>query len=283
MRPEIMGILNVTEDSFSDGGQFTNPAAAIAHAETLIADGATIIDIGGESTRPGAKRVTAEEECARVVATVEALKAHCADISTGTVKLSIDTMRASTARAALVAGADILNDVSGGLADPEMYAVAAEYGVPIILMHWRADTFGNAAGVAHSTETVTADVITGLTKVAEAAQAAGITKSNIILDPGLGFAKDAACNWTLIQDFQALASLGYPMLIGHSRKRFLQATLNQPSPVDADYATATLSAMLYARYGADDSLWGFRVHNVAATVSALRVVANMNNPEVANG
>ncbi|MDO4909477.1 MAG: dihydropteroate synthase [Corynebacterium sp.] len=268
MRPEIMGILNITEDSFSDGGKFLEPQSALNHAKELIDSGATIIDIGAESTRPGAVRVPEETEIARVQKVVTLLKENFQD-----VRLSIDTMRASTAKAALDAGADILNDVSGGLADKKMYTVAAQADVPIILMHWQAETFGNAAGVAHSSDTVVADVVDGFSTIAESAQAAGIKKENIILDPGLGFAKDADSNWTLIKHFEELTALGYPLLIGHSRKRFLQALVpgQGPAPSEADFPTATVAALMYSEHPGS-SLWGFRVHNVAATVSSLAVV-----------
>ena len=190
-RTMVMGILNVTEDSFSDGGKWLERDDAIAHAKELVAQGADMIDVGAESTRPGATRVDPALEVERVRPVIEALHAEG-------IRTSVDTMRAATARAAAEAGVDMINDVSGGLADPDMYAVMAETGLPVCLMHWRTVEFGDAAGSADHGGDVVADVRDTLKRLTDNAVAAGVEHSQIVLDPGLGFAKTAADNWALL-------------------------------------------------------------------------------------
>ena len=207
-----MGILNATPDSFADGGQHFTYPAAVNHGLNLIAEGADIIDVGGESTRPGADRVTPAEEQRRVINVISKL----ADAGK---PISIDTMRSSTARAAVIAGATIINDVSGGLADAAMLDTAAELQVPYIAMHWRGHS-NEMAKLANYTNVVE-EVLTELNLRIEAALAAGISRSNLIIDPGLGFAKEAADNWAIIGEIQRFVALGYPVLVGASRKRFL--------------------------------------------------------------
>jgi dihydropteroate synthase len=261
-RTVVMGVLNVTPDSFSDGGRFHSVDAAVAHGLALRDAGADIVDVGGESTRPGAQRVSAAEEAERVLPVIEALTA-------AGVLVSIDTMRAETARAAVVAGACIVNDVSGGLADPEMYAAVAEAGVPYVAMHWR----GHSDRMDELTQydDVVIDVIRELRARADAAMAAGVDQRRIILDPGLGFAKEADHNWALLKALPNLAAQGFPLLLGASRKRFLGALLagpdGQPRPVDQrDAATDAVTAVAAAM-----GVWGVRVHDVAGSGDAVRV------------
>jgi len=263
-RPLIFGVLNVTPDSFSDGGQFLEPDAAIAQAQRLIAEGADVIDVGGESTRPGAKRVSIEEEQRRVLPVIEALTGHGFTVS-------IDTVHAGTASKAVAAGATYINDVSGGTADPQMLSVAAQSGAGLVLMHWRGipDPGHSKSNYAD----VVIEVRDELAALAEAAIAAGVVRHRIILDPGLGFDKTAEQGWELIANLDALAELGFPLLIGVSRKRMLAETLGKAaSMADRDLATAVVSAAA-ARNGA----WGVRVHNVAATANALAVQQALSN------
>lgn len=254
---KVMGILNVTEDSFSDGGRYVDFDHAIAHARDLIAQGADIIDVGGESTRPGAVRVPAEVEKARVVPVIAALAKEG-------IVTSVDTMRASVAAAAAEAGVNLINDVSGGQADPNMFSVMAETGLPVCLMHWQTDKFGDASGAAHTTEVVT-DVITRLRWLIDAAVDFGVAPAQICLDPGLGFAKTAQDNWALLQKMGQLQDLGFPLLVGASRKRFL-AELGP----ELDAATAAVTAIV-AHHGA----WCVRVHEVAASKAAVAVAARI--------
>ena len=247
-----MGVLNITPDSFSDGGQFLKPEAALAQAKQLVADGATILDIGGESTRPGAARVPIAEEIARVVPVIEAIKPLG-------VAISIDTMNAETAMAAITAGATIINDVSGGKNDPAIFNVAAETDKPIIISHWRGhsdqmDSLNQYRGIGK-------DVASELLEQTQKAQESGVPKQNIIVDPGLGFAKDSDQNWQLLDELPELEKLGFPILIGASRKRFIAARLTEPDTIEArDRATANLMHELTQKY----DLWGIRVHNVKA-------------------
>lgn len=270
-RTLVMGILNVTEDSFSDGGAYPDTAAALAHAEAMVADGADIIDVGGESTRPGATRVAPEVEAARVTPVIE-------ELSRRGIATSIDTMRASTARAAWKAGVTYLNDVSGGLADPDMLPLAAESGLPIILMHWNkgnAADFAGAEGYHDHGEDIVGHVMRWLEQRIEAAEAAGVEKKQIYLDPGIGFAKTPKENWQLLGATDRLVKMGYPVLVGASRKRFLTALRpasdgNPGTPESADDATAATSA-LAAAAGA----WAVRVHKVAPTRAAVDVAHAM--------
>lgn len=259
----VMGVLNVTPDSFSDGGRFDSPRDAIAAALRMVDEGADIIDVGGESTRPGATRPTATEELARVVEVVGELSARGAVVS-------IDTMRSEVAGAAIVAGARLVNDVSGGLADPQMLPVIAEAGVPCVLMHWRAHSA--EMGMHAQYGDVVGEVIDALRRRVEAATAAGIAIDAIAVDPGIGFAKTSEHNWSLLRSLEDLNSLGRPVLIGTSRKRFLGELLAREGelrvPVGRDDATLATS-VLAATVGA----WCVRVHSVAGTVDALKVVS----------
>lgn len=258
-----MGILNVTEDSFSDGGNYLDPSRALAHAEQMINDGADIIDVGGESTRPGATRVSEEQELARVVPVVR-------ELASRGVLTSVDTMRASVARACAEVGVNYINDVSGGRADADMFAAIADTGLPAILMQWRTDAYGDAAGTAHTPGSALQEVHDDLHALVRDAKAADVTDEQIILDPGLGFAKTPRDNWEILAGLDSLSTLGYPLLIGASRKRFLQAIRADrgldSDPRAADPATAALSALCAAK-----DVWAVRVHDVASTRDAIDV------------
>jgi dihydropteroate synthase len=265
-----MGIVNVTDDSFSDGGRFLDPDRAIAHGVQLAADGASIVDVGGESTRPGATRVEAGVEISRVAPVVKALAAQ------GLV-VSIDTMHARVACAALEHGAKIVNDVSGGRADPDMARVVADAGVPWILMHWRSVS-SNLSHEIPAYDDVVADVRAELLECVDTAVAAGVDPADLVIDPGLGFAKSGPHNWALLRALPEFVATGIPVLVGASRKRFLGTLLaddeDAPRPPDGrETATAVISA-LAARHGA----WGVRVHDVRASVDALKVVDAWDGP-----
>lgn len=255
----IMGILNVTPDSFSDGGRFVATDAAIARGVELRDAGAALVDVGGESTRPGAAKLDPEEERERVLPVVAALAQEG-------VAVSIDTMNASTALAAVEAGAQLVNDVSGGLADEGMPRVVIETGVRYSVMHWRG-----GADAEPSYTDVLAEVRNELKlRVAELV-VRGVDPDRLVLDPGLGFAKDAAHNWALLTHLDDLVSLGHPVLVGASRKRFLGALLPEGAPMeDRDLPTAVLSALV-ARQGA----WAVRVHDVASTRLALEATSRV--------
>jgi dihydropteroate synthase len=242
----VMGILNVTPDSFADGGRHNDFEAAVNHAHEMLAEGVDIIDIGGESTKPGVERVSEEEELARVIPVIKELA------KTG-ARISIDTMRASTARAAIKAGAQIINDVSGGLADPEMLPTAAQLGVPYIAMHWRGHSKDMNSRAVYGD--VVKDVISELQERISAALDAGITKKNLMIDPGIGFAKDAQHNWEIIDSIDEFVALGYPVLVGGSRKRFLGGD----NPDEREAATIELTKRL-----STSGIWGVRVHSVKA-------------------
>lgn len=255
----VLGVLNVTPDSFSDGGLHLRLPEALAHARAMRAAGADLVDVGGESTRPGADRVPTDEEQRRVVPVIEALAAEG-------VPTSIDTMNAATALAAVAAGATTINDVSGGLADPAMPAAMAEAaaaGCDVIAMHWRGPSAGMDALAVYGD--VVRDVRDELAARRDALVAAGVPAQRIVLDPGLGFAKTAEHNWALLRDLGALLALGHRVLVGASRKRFLRALAGEDCPA-LDTATAATS-LLAARAGA----WGVRVHDVAGTRAALAV------------
>jgi dihydropteroate synthase len=240
----IMGILNVTPDSFADGGRHNDFDAAVTRGLEMIAEGVDIIDIGGESTRPGAERVSEAEEIERTIPVITELAKHGA-------RISIDTMRASTAEAAVKAGASIINDVSGGLADPEMLQTAAHLGVPYIAMHWRGQSKDMNSKAIYND--VVIDVISELQERITAALDAGIEVGNLIIDPGLGFAKDSEHNWEIIDSIDSFVDLGYPILIGASRKRFLGGD----SPDEREQATIDLTKRL-----ATTGVWAVRVHSV---------------------
>lgn len=262
--PLVMGVVNVTPDSFSDGGQWFEPEAAVAHGRDLLAQGADILDVGGESTRPGAERPSLEEELRRVVPVVAELAGLGATVS-------VDTMRAEVAARAVAAGAAVINDVSGGLADPEMPAVAAAARVPFIAMHWRGHSRDMQDKAVYAD--VAAEVCAELTVRAEQLREQGIAEENLVLDPGFGFSKLAAHNWSLLRHLDQVVGLGYPVLVGTSRKTFL-GRLGVPEggqprpPLDRDAATAATS-LVAARAG----VWCVRVHDVPCTLDALRVAA----------
>jgi dihydropteroate synthase len=264
-RCRVMGVINVTPDSFSDGGAFDDADAAITHGLAMLEAGADIIDVGGESTRPGAQRISAEEEWRRVGPVVAALAQSGAMVS-------IDTMRASTAAAAVEAGARIVNDVSGGRADPKLPSVVADAGLPYVVMHWRAHS---ATMQQHADYTdVVQDVCAELRQRIDDAVTAGVAPECIVVDPGLGFAKSAEHNWALLARFDELLGLGRPVLVGASRKSFLGALLADElgprSTGGRDDATAAVTVVA-ALAGA----WGVRVHEVRANVDAVRVVARL--------
>ena len=257
-RPRVMGVLNITPDSFSDGGEFVSLDDAIQRGVELTNAGAQLIDVGGESTRPGAERVPIRQEQLRVLPVIRGL------VDRG-IAVSVDTMNAATALAAAEAGAVIINDVSGGLADDGMRRVAAETGLYYLAMHWRGPSATMAANAQYGD--VVHDVREELkSRVAELI-VSGVRPDRIILDPGIGFAKTAEQNWKLLAHLRAVESIGYPVLIGVSRKRFLGELLPAgASPKQRDPATATISAL-----AAQAGVWGVRVHDVAGTRAALDV------------
>ncbi|GLW30237.1 dihydropteroate synthase [Actinoplanes regularis] len=269
--PVVMGVLNVTPDSFSDGGRFTDLEAAVQHGISLFRAGADIVDVGGESTRPGAERVDAATEAARVVPVIEGLAA-------AGVPLSIDTSRAAVAEAALAAGAVVINDVSGGLADPAMATVAAAAGCPWVLMHWRGHSRDMQRLAVY--QDVVAEVRDELRARADAAIAAGVDPGRIILDPGLGFAKNPEHNWALSAHLDVLIDLGFPVLFAASRKTYLGRLLAEPDgtprPVAGREAATLATSLLAAASGA----WGIRVHQVRETADALAVWRATGSPRL---
>lgn len=259
-RTLIMGVLNVTPDSFSDGGRFATTDAAIAHALDLHAQGADLIDVGGESTRPGAGRVAAAEEQSRVIPVIT-------ELARQGLSISVDTLNASTAAAAAAAGADIINDVSGGLADPLMASVAARSGLTYVAMHWRAHApkmddlavYGDVVAEVRAELCARVDMLT----------AAGLSRERIVLDPGLGFSKLPEHNWRLLAHLDALTELEFPVMVGASRKRFLAGAL----PPDAGVLERDLPTAMVSVLAAQAGAWAVRVHDVAATRTALNVLA----------
>jgi dihydropteroate synthase len=249
----VMGILNLTPDSFADGGRHNSFEAGVARGLEMIAEGVDIIDIGGESTRPGADRVNEIEEIERTIPVIKELAKH------GT-KISIDTMRATTAEAAIKAGASIINDVSGGLADPMMLQTAAGLKVPYIAMHWRGQSKDMNSKAIYND--VVREVISELQERISAALDAGIAPANLIIDPGLGFAKDADHNWAIIDAIDQFVAMGYPVLIGASRKRFLGGE----TPDEREQATIDLTKQL-----APTGVWAVRVHSVKPHKEVLSV------------
>ena len=273
-RTLLMGVLNVTPDSFSDGGRWADPEAAVAHARELIGQGADIIDVGGESTRPGAQRVDVDTEISRVLPVVRALLADGAGSAdgagaSGSAIVSVDTIHAATAEAAIDAGAHIINDVSGGLADPAMHGLIARTGVVYVCQHWRGDpeTMDRLTDYPGG---VVAGVEAELRERLAELDAAGVDRSQVVLDPGLGFAKTHAQSWELLAATSRLiADLGQPILVGSSRKRFLaQAAEAEATPVQRDAVTAATTA-LAAAAGA----WAVRVHEVPANRAAVRTAS----------
>ncbi len=265
----MWGVLNVTPDSFSDGGRFDSTERAVEHARKMHTQGADVIDVGGESTRPGAQRITTAQELQRVLPVIEMLAREG-------VAVSIDTMRSEVAAAAVGSGAMIVNDVSGGLADPNMHSVVAQLDVPYVVMHWRghSDRMDELAVYEDPVRQVYEEIEAQV----QGAQRAGIDR--IIVDPGIGFAKNPEHNWALLRSIDHLVDLGRPILVGASRKRFLGALLADQDghPRDADdrdVASAALSALLAFA----TPIWGLRVHDVRATVDAVKVVRAMEASE----
>ncbi len=256
----IMGIVNVTPDSFSDGGRYLDPDAAITHGLRLVSDGADIVDVGGESTRPGAERVDPAVERARVLPVIAALSAAGVDVS-------VDTMNAATAAAAIEAGATIVNDVSGGLADPGMLDTIAASGADLILGHWRGPSADMYAHARY--DDVAADVVGELGLRRAAAVTAGLPPERIILDPGIGFGKAGGQNWDALRALPRLVGMGARVLVGTSRKRFLAETLGgEVGTARRDLATAVTTVL-----AATDGVWGVRVHDVLGSRDALRIAA----------
>lgn len=264
-RCRVMGVVNVTPDSFSDGGRWFDLDRAVRHGQDLLEAGADVVDVGGESTRPGAVRVDLDEELRRVVPVVRALAADGAAVS-------VDTMRAAVAEAALDAGASLVNDVSGGRADPRMVPLAAERDVPVVLMHWRGHS-DRMQDLTHYDDVV-ADVVSELAARVDEAVAAGVDPRRVVVDPGLGFSKTGAQNWTVLAHLAAFVALGHPVLVAASRKRFLGELLadaDELRPTDGREAATLALTTLAAQAGA----WAVRVHEVGASADAVRVVARV--------
>lgn len=255
----IMGVVNATPDSFSDGGDLPTAEAVIHHALELVSQGADIIDVGGESTRPGAERVSEAEECGRVLPVISELARHG-------IHICVDTMRAATAKAAVEVGARTVNDVSGGLADPAMLSTVAEAGVDYVAMHWRAHSRVMQDQAIYTD--VVDEVLAELVVRRDAALAAGIEASRIILDPGIGFSKLGIHNWTLLQSLKRFNDLGHRVLVGASRKRFLGELLGERAPADRDVATAAISM-----WCAQHQVWAVRTHEVRMQRDAILVGA----------
>ena len=252
-----MGILNVTPDSFSDGGQFLDPQKAIARGVEMIEEGATIIDVGGESTKPGAERVSMDEELTRVIPVIHALA------KTGAM-VSVDTMRAEVAALAVAAGAKIVNDVSGGQADPAMHATVAALKTQYICMHWRGQS--KEMDSLANYQDVVSEVIHELTKQVAAALLAGIEPTKLVIDPGLGFAKNADHNWEILRNIDKFKELGFPILVGGSRKRFLGGE----QPTDRESASIALTTWLATKH-----IWGVRTHTVKPHVDAIKLIGQV--------
>ena len=270
----VMGVLNVTPDSFSDGGCFADAASAIAHGLQMHAAGADFVDVGGESTRPGADRVDAVEECRRVLPVI-------GELSAAGVRTSVDTTRAEVAEAAIAAGATLVNDVSGGLADAGMAKLVADAGVPWVLMHWRGHSREMYAAARYGD--VVTEVCAELTARVEDVVAAGVAPEQLVLDPGIGFAKNAEHNWALLAGLDRLIGLGLPVLLGTSRKTFLGRLLAGPDgiPRPAEQRdSATLATTVLA---AEAGVWGVRVHDAAASVDAVRTVQAVRDARRSRG
>lgn len=253
----VMGILNVTPDSFSDGGQYLDSKLAIARGLEMMEEGATIIDVGGESTKPGVERVSMDEELTRVIPVIHALAKAGAMVS-------VDTMRAEVAALAVASGAKIINDVSGGLADPAMHATAAALKTQYICMHWRGQSKDMDSLAVY--EDVVKDVINELTKQVAAALLAGIEPTKLVIDPGLGFAKNAEQNWQILRNIDQFKELGFPILVGGSRKRFLGGE----NPAERESASIALTTWLATKH-----IWGVRTHTVKPHVDAIKVIGQV--------
>ena len=268
-RTLVMGVLNVTPDSFSDGGKFAATETAIAHGNQMFQDGADIVDVGGESTRPGADRISIQEELDRVIPVIS-------ELTKAGIPVSIDTMRAEVAKQAVAAGACLINDVSGGKADPEMFKFLTSNDLPYIMMHWR----GHSTEMMNLTnyDDVVADVCDELQLQVNAAVSAGVAISRIVLDPGIGFAKTTAQNWPLLAELDVLQDLNLPLLIGASRKKFLGELLakdGQPRQTDEREAATTAITTLMAA----QSVWAVRVHDVKSSSDAVKVVSRIKQEQ----
>ena len=264
-RTLVMGVLNVTPDSFSDGGKFAAAETAIAHGKQMFQDGADIVDVGGESTRPGADRISIQEELDRVIPVIS-------ELTKAAIPVSIDTMRAEVAKQAVAAGACLINDVSGGKADPEMFKFLTTNDLPYVMMHWR----GHSTEMMNLTnyDDVVADVCDELQLQVNTAVSAGVAISRIVLDPGIGFAKTTAQNWPLLAELDVLQDLNLPLLIGASRKKFLGELLakdGQPRQTDEREAATTAITTLMAA----QSVWAVRVHDVKSSSDAVKVVSRI--------
>ncbi|SCX02771.1 dihydropteroate synthase [Candidatus Aquiluna sp. UB-MaderosW2red] len=271
-RPLVMGVINITPDSFSDGGEFLDADYALAQARLLMSQGAQILDIGGESTRPGAIRISPDIEQQRILPVLRLFKEKL------NILISVDTMNSETAKLAIAAGADFINDVSGGLADPEMFRAVAKSDARYVLSHWRGNS--SVMDQMGQYQNIAKEVVSELAEQVAIAVAAGISRERIIVDPGLGFAKDIKQNWELVSRLDELEALDLPILVGASRKRFLANALDETDPAAVsnprrDVATAVLTALLLQR-----KLWGVRVHNVETTMDAIKVVEALRNSEV---
>nr|WP_062336908.1 dihydropteroate synthase [Herbidospora sakaeratensis] len=260
----VMGVVNVTPDSFSDGGRWFDPEIAIAHGLALVEQGADIVDVGGESTRPGAARVSLDEELRRVEPVIRALSAEG-------VAVSVDTMRAEVAEVAVAAGARLVNDVSGGLADPVMPRVVAASGVAYVVMHWRGHSRDMESRAIYSD--VVTEVSEELRKRVDSVLAEGVREEQLILDPGLGFSKQADHNWTLLAGLDRLRELGRPLIIGASRKRFLGRLLAGPDGEPRPFAENDDATLAVTALAARDGAWCVRVHDVRPNADAVRVAA----------
>ena len=261
-RTLVMGVINVTPDSFSDGGLFLDSKVAIAHAQQMLLDGVDIIDIGGESTRPGSERISVQEEIDRVLPVIS-------ELAKTDAILSIDTMRAEVAKAAMSAGAHMINDVSGGKADPEMLPYVATLDVPYVLMHWRGPS--NIMNTLTNYDDVVRDVTMEINAQVEVAVAAGISRDRIVIDPGIGFAKTVEQNWPILKHLDVLDELGLPILMGASRKKFLGELLARSGEArvmeERESATTAISTLMALR-----QTWAVRVHDVKASRDAIAVV-----------
>jgi len=262
-----MGVVNVTPDSFSDGGQWFGADAAIAHGVELAAQGADIVDVGGESTRPGAQRITAEEELRRVRPVIDGL------VAAG-LPVSVDTMRAEVAEQAVRAGARLVNDVSGGLADPEMPRLVGSAGVPYVVMHWRGHSHSMDSRAVY--QDVVREVSEELCRRVDVVTAQGVDPAMIVLDPGLGFAKRPEHNWALLTNLDQISTLGgraagFPVLIGASRKRFLGRLLAAPDGTPRPFAGSDDATVSVTALAAAAGAWCARVHQVPGNADAVRV------------
>jgi dihydropteroate synthase len=270
-RTRVMGVINVTPDSFSDGGRWLDPETAIRHGLYLVEQGADIVDVGGESTRPGAIRIDADEELRRIIPVVRGL-------AEAGIAVSVDTMRADVAERALDAGAAMINDVSGGRADDRMIHIAKATETPIVLMHWRghSDRMQDFTNYGDVVQDVTAELLMQV----DVAIAAGIPETHIVIDPGLGFSKTGAQNWVVLAHLAAFTALGFPVLVAASRKRFLGELLAEPDgalrPTDEREAATVAVSTIAANAGA----WAVRVHEPKATADALQVVARLRTEEL---